>query len=121
MRNVPVPPLLGGLPAAEALNSGYHLAYLIGAGLVLVAIAVAFSVLRARLPEIAPEPLPGPASEEVPAGVGEPAPAVVAAKAERPAFTARPLPAWPTTCATWRCCRPARRCRRAPRPGLSRM
>jgi EmrB/QacA subfamily drug resistance transporter len=84
--------LADGEPAAEALNSGYHLAYLIGAGLVLVAIAVAFSVLRARLPEIAPEPLPGPASEEVPAGVGEPAPVVVAATAERPAFTVRPVP-----------------------------
>ena len=30
--------LADGEPAAEALNSGYHLAYLIGAGLVLVAI-----------------------------------------------------------------------------------
>jgi MFS family permease len=81
--------LADGEPAAEALNSGYHLAYLIGAGLVLVAIAIAFTALRARIPELAPEPVPEP----VPAGVGEPAPAVVAATAERPAFTARPLPA----------------------------
>ena len=38
--------LADGEPAAAALNSGYHLAYLIGAGLVLVAIAVAVSFLR---------------------------------------------------------------------------
>jgi EmrB/QacA subfamily drug resistance transporter len=85
--------LAAGEPAAEALNSGYHLAYLIGAGLVLVAIAIAFTALRARIPELAPEPVPEPVVEPVPAGVGEPAPAVVAATAERPAFTARPLPA----------------------------
>jgi EmrB/QacA subfamily drug resistance transporter len=85
--------LADGEPAAEALNSGYHLAYLIGAGLVLVAIAIAFAALRVRIPELAPEPVPEPVVEPVPAGVGEPAPAVVAATAERPAFTARPLPA----------------------------
>jgi EmrB/QacA subfamily drug resistance transporter len=49
--------LADGESAATALNSGYHLAYLIGAGLVLVAIAVAVSVLRSRLPEAAAEPL----------------------------------------------------------------
>jgi EmrB/QacA subfamily drug resistance transporter len=85
--------LADGEPAAEALNSGYHLAYLIGAGLVLVAIAIAFTTLRARIPELAPEPVPEPVVESVPAGLGEPAPAVVAATAERPAFTVRPLPA----------------------------
>jgi EmrB/QacA subfamily drug resistance transporter len=85
--------LAAGEPAAEALNSGYHLAYLIGAGLVLAAIPIAFTALRARIPELAPEPVPEPVVESVPAGVGEPAPAVVAATAERPAFTARPLPA----------------------------
>jgi predicted MFS family arabinose efflux permease len=85
--------LADGESAAEALNSGYHLAYLIGAGLVLVAIAIAFTALRARIPELAPEPVPEPVVESVPAGVGERAPAVVAATAERPAFTARPLPA----------------------------
>jgi hypothetical protein len=79
--------LAAGEPAAEALNSGFHLAYLIGAGLVVVAIGVAFSVLRVGLPEIAPEP----ASEPVPASPGEPAPVYVAATAERPAFTVRPL------------------------------
>jgi MFS family permease len=77
-----------GEPAAEALNSGYHLAYLIGAGLVLVAIVIAFTTLRARIPALAPEPIPEP----VPAGAGEPA-TVVAATADRPAFEARPLPA----------------------------
>src|ERR687895_1954488 len=85
--------LADGEPAAEALNSGYHLAYLIGAGLVLVAIAIAFTSLRARIPELAPEPVPESVVESVLADVGEPAPAVVAATAERPAFTARPLPA----------------------------
>jgi EmrB/QacA subfamily drug resistance transporter len=85
--------LADGDPAAEALNSGYHLAYLIGAGLVLVAIAVAFTALRARIPELAPEQVPEPFVEPVPASVVEPARAVVAATAERPAFTARPLPA----------------------------
>jgi MFS family permease len=86
--------LLGdGEPLAEALNSGYHLAYLIGAVLIVVAIVVAATVLRARLPEVAPAPVPEPVPEAVPAGVGEPAPAVVAATAERPELTARPLPA----------------------------
>jgi predicted MFS family arabinose efflux permease len=85
--------LADGESVAEALNSGYHLAYLIGAGLVLVAIAIAFTALRARIPELAPEPVPEPVVESVPAGVGEPAPAFVAATAERLAFTARPLPA----------------------------
>jgi hypothetical protein len=42
--------------ATAALNSDYHLAYLIGAGLVIVAIATAVSVLRSRLPEAAVEP-----------------------------------------------------------------
>jgi EmrB/QacA subfamily drug resistance transporter len=45
-----------GEPAAAALNSGYHLAYLIGAGLVIVAIATAVGVLRSRLPQAAVEP-----------------------------------------------------------------
>jgi hypothetical protein len=60
---------------------------------VLVAIAVAFTTLRARIPELAPEPVPEPVVEAAPASVGEPAPGVVAATVERPAFTARPLPA----------------------------
>ena len=84
--------LADGEPAAEALNSGYHLAYLIGAGLVLGAIVIAFTTLRARIPALAPAPAPEPVAEPVPAGAGEPA-VVVAATAERPALTARPLPA----------------------------
>jgi hypothetical protein len=36
----------GGESTAAALNGGYHLAYLIGAGLVVVAIAVALVVLE---------------------------------------------------------------------------
>ena len=36
----------GGRASAEALNSGYHLAYLIGAGLVVAAIVVAVTVIE---------------------------------------------------------------------------
>jgi EmrB/QacA subfamily drug resistance transporter len=61
--------LADGEPAAEALNAGFHLAYLIGAGLVLVAIGVAVTVLRVRVPEAVAEPVPeaatGPAAEPV--------------------------------------------------------
>ena len=46
--------------AAAALNGGYHLAYLIGAGLVAVAIAVAAFVL-----EGAPKPAKAAKSERV--------------------------------------------------------
>ena len=52
--------LAEGEAALEALNSGYHLAYLIGAGLVMVAIAVAFSFLRSPEPEAAVEPVVEP-------------------------------------------------------------
>jgi EmrB/QacA subfamily drug resistance transporter len=44
-----------GEPAAEALNSGYHLAYVIGAALVAGAIAVALGVLRSQSPAPARE------------------------------------------------------------------
>jgi EmrB/QacA subfamily drug resistance transporter len=37
-----------GVSTASALNSGYHLAYLIGAGLVVVAIVTALAVLRSE-------------------------------------------------------------------------
>jgi EmrB/QacA subfamily drug resistance transporter len=40
--------LAGGASAAAALNSGYHVAYLIGAVLVVAAIALALTVLRPR-------------------------------------------------------------------------
>jgi EmrB/QacA subfamily drug resistance transporter len=38
--------LASGTPRAEALTSGYHLAFVIGAGLMLIAVAVAATVLR---------------------------------------------------------------------------
>jgi EmrB/QacA subfamily drug resistance transporter len=41
----------GGEPTASALNSGYHLAYLVGAALILVAIGVVLTVLREEQPE----------------------------------------------------------------------
>ena len=69
--------LAAGESAASALNSGYHLAYLVGAGLVLVAIAVAVSFLRSEVPEAVAEPV-----TEVP---GEPV--------EAPRIRAIPLPA----------------------------
>jgi MFS family permease len=43
--------LSGGASQAAALNSGYHLAYLIGAVLVGLAVCVAVFVLRAEEPE----------------------------------------------------------------------
>jgi EmrB/QacA subfamily drug resistance transporter len=68
--------LAEGETAAEALNSGYHLAYLIAAGLVVVGIAIAVGVLRDEVPE--------PAAE---------AAVTVAATADRPALTVNYLPA----------------------------
>jgi sugar phosphate permease len=56
--------LADGESAASALNSGYHLAYLIGAGLAIVAIATAVSVLRPRPPEAVGEPAFEPAAVE---------------------------------------------------------
>jgi MFS family permease len=52
-----------GRSPASALTSGYHLAFLIGAGLVAAAIAIALTVLRSR----------GAAIEELEAGTAEPA------------------------------------------------
>ncbi len=54
--------LAGGDTAAVALTSGYRLAFLIGAGLLAVAIAVAATVL---------EPVSSPAAADVPEGEGE--------------------------------------------------
>src|SRR6185436_4192752 len=67
--------LAEGETAAEALNSGYHLAYLIAAGLVVVGIAIAVGVLRDEVPEPAAEPA-----------------VTVAATADRPALTVNYLP-----------------------------
>jgi EmrB/QacA subfamily drug resistance transporter len=55
--------LADGASASAALNPGYHLAYLIGAGLVLVAIAVAISSLRSPQPATAGEPVTEAAAE----------------------------------------------------------
>jgi EmrB/QacA subfamily drug resistance transporter len=60
--------LSGGDAEAQALTGGFHLAFLVGAGLVTAAIGIALTVL---------EPLPAPAleevGEEIPAEFGEPA------------------------------------------------
>jgi EmrB/QacA subfamily drug resistance transporter len=48
--------LAEGEPAAAALNSGYHLAYLIGAALIVVAIAVAAVLLRPQSRGAAAQP-----------------------------------------------------------------
>jgi EmrB/QacA subfamily drug resistance transporter len=77
--------LADGESAALALNSGYHLAYLIGAGLVLVAIAIAVTVLRVRMPEAAAEPVPEVPAEPVPGAATEP---------EAPTIRVKPLPAY---------------------------
>jgi MFS family permease len=45
--------LADGTANAAAVNSGYHLAYLIGAVLTLVAVVVAIAVLRSDMPEAA--------------------------------------------------------------------
>jgi hypothetical protein len=74
--------LADGESAASALNSGYHLAYVIGAGLVLVAIAVAVSVLRSPVPAAAAEPVTEPVTE------------AAAQPVEAPPIRVRPLPAY---------------------------
>jgi hypothetical protein len=56
-----------GESAAAALNGGYHLAYLVGAGLIAVAIGVAFAVLEPDAKAAGDEP-----AERGPQG-GEPA------------------------------------------------
>jgi EmrB/QacA subfamily drug resistance transporter len=53
-----------GVANAAALNSGYHLAYLIGAGLAAIAVAIAVFVLRAPRPSAAAEMESGQASPE---------------------------------------------------------
>jgi MFS family permease len=76
--------LAEGEASLEALNSGFHLAYLTGAGLVVVAIAVAFSFLRSPEAEAAVEPAVEPV---------EPAVEPAYAQGPAPRITARPLPA----------------------------
>jgi EmrB/QacA subfamily drug resistance transporter len=65
--------LSDGDSTASALTSGYHLAYLVGAGLVAVALAISVSTLRSPKavaePEAALEPVPVP--EPVPVAAGE--------------------------------------------------
>jgi EmrB/QacA subfamily drug resistance transporter len=60
--------LNGGASELAALNSGYHVAYLVGAALVAIATVIAIVVLR-------PVPMPSPAEmqEHEPAGEREPA------------------------------------------------
>ena len=53
-----------GEPIAQAVNGGYHLAYVIGAGLVAVAIVIALVVL---------EPQPRPKREHARMRAAEPA------------------------------------------------
>ncbi len=52
----------GGAPFDAALNSGFHLAYLVGAGLVAIALAIAVFVLRSEA---------APGGERVAEGAGE--------------------------------------------------
>jgi EmrB/QacA subfamily drug resistance transporter len=56
-----------GEGAATALNGGFHLAYLVGAALVLVAIAVVLGVLR-PVPQSAMAQAPAPEGEHAPEG-----------------------------------------------------
>jgi EmrB/QacA subfamily drug resistance transporter len=53
-----------GVSNASALNSGYHLAYLVGAGLAAIAVAIAIFVLRAPAPAGAAEAEHGQESRE---------------------------------------------------------
>jgi EmrB/QacA subfamily drug resistance transporter len=57
---------------ASALNSGYHLAYLIGAALILTAFVVTVTVLRGGVPAMAGHGAP-PESEEAAASAEQPA------------------------------------------------
>jgi len=52
--------IAAGRPAAEALTSGYHLAFWIGAGLLTAAIAVTLTVLRPAPAPAPPEPVAEP-------------------------------------------------------------
>ncbi|MBA3867021.1 MAG: DHA2 family efflux MFS transporter permease subunit [Solirubrobacterales bacterium] len=67
--------LLGsGVSNASALTSGYHLAYLVGAGLAAIAVAIAVFVLHdVPLPGAGPVPEPGEAQPEADQARPEPA------------------------------------------------
>jgi MFS family permease len=71
--------LADGESAASALNSGYHLAYVIGAVLVLGAIAIAATVLRSGVP--------------APAAAAEPVTEVAVEPVEGRPIRVQPLPA----------------------------
>jgi EmrB/QacA subfamily drug resistance transporter len=62
-----------GKSAVEALNSGYHLAYLIGAALMVVALVAAVTILRERSPAEMAAMMQGGAPEEAGPPRGEPA------------------------------------------------
>jgi len=57
--------LAAGDAAAAALNSGYHLAYLIGAVLLAAALGVSLAVFRTPKETATPEPAHVPAFAEV--------------------------------------------------------
>jgi hypothetical protein len=57
----------GGTSQAPALVSGYHLAYLVGAGLAAIAVALAIFVIR-------PTPTPTPGQGAAPEDEGRPTP-----------------------------------------------
>ena len=61
--------LADGAAHAAALNCGYHLAYLIGAGLVAVAVIVALGTLREPKAAQAPAPAPKRARAAPPSGL----------------------------------------------------
>jgi sugar phosphate permease len=59
--------LESGTGQLSALTSGYHLAYLVGAGLAAIAVAIAIFVLRSPEPPPAGPPEPGSDAEPRPA------------------------------------------------------
>jgi sugar phosphate permease len=54
----------GGTSQASALTSGFHVAYLVGAGLAAIAVAIAVLVLRAPRPAAMPAPQEGEPEQE---------------------------------------------------------
>jgi MFS family permease len=70
--------LADGETAASALNSGYHLAYLVGAALITVAIGVVVGVLRATAPAAVAGDPPAPTGQPQPPPTARPIPAATA-------------------------------------------